>query len=65
MSKSIFTRGWTVVVAVVLLAVAVFEPVGGQPASAQTTEDPGVIAYVKRSTGDIHLISPEDRKSVV
>ena len=59
MSKSKFTRGWTVVVAVVLLAVAVFEPVGGQPALAQTTADPGTIAYVKRSTGDIHLISPD------
>src|SRR5512135_3375977 len=32
---------------------------GGQPASAQTTADPGTIAYVKRSTGDIHLISPD------
>ncbi len=29
MTKSTFTRGSTVVVAVVLLAVAVFEPVGG------------------------------------
>jgi TolB protein len=43
----------------ILLAAAVFEPVSGPPASAQTTTDPGVIAYVKRSTGDIHLISPD------
>src|SRR5512136_2074473 len=56
MSKSIFTQGWTVVVAVVLLAVAVFEPVSGQPASSA---DPGTIAYVQRSTHDIHLISPD------
>ncbi len=65
MSKSMFTRGWTLVVAVVLLAVAVFEPVGGQPTSASPaadagpTADEGIIAYVKRSTGDIHLISPD------
>ena len=58
MNKSTFTRGWTVV-AVVLLAVAAFEPASGQPASAQTTEDPGTIAYVKFSTHDIHLISPD------
>jgi TolB protein len=59
MSKSTFTRGWTLVVAMVLLAVAVFEPVGGQPASARTTAEPGTIAYVRRSTGDIHVISPD------
>ena len=59
MSKSKFTRSWTIVVAVILLAVAVLEPVSGQPALAQTTADPGTIAYVKRSTGDIHLISPD------
>jgi len=56
MSKSMFTRGSTLVVAVVLLAVAVFEPVSGQPASSA---DPGTIAYVRRSTHDIHLISPD------
>src|SRR5512136_894853 len=56
MSKSIFTRGWTVVVAVVLLAVAVFEPVSIQPASSA---DLGIIAYVRRSTHDIHVISPD------
>jgi len=50
MSKSTFTQGWMLIVAVVLLAVAVFEPVGGQPASAQTTADPGTIAYVRMST---------------
>ncbi len=59
MSKSMFTRSWTLVVAVVLLAVAVFEPVGGQPALAQTTADLGTIAYVKLSTHDIHAISPD------
>ncbi len=59
MRKSMFTQGWTLVVAVVLLAVAVFEPVVGQPASAQTTADPGTIAYVKLSTHDIHVISPD------
>ncbi len=59
MSKSIFTRSWTLVVAVVLLAVVVLEPVGGQPALAQTTADPGTIAYVQMSTQDIHTISPE------
>ena len=59
MSKSTFTQGWTVVVAVVLLAVAVFKPVGGQPALAQTTADPGTIAYVQMSTQDIHTISPD------
>ena len=53
-----FTRIWTVV-AVVLLAIAVFEPMSGQPASAQTKADPGTIAYVKLSTGDIHVISPD------
>ena len=64
MSKSTFTRGWTLVVAIILLAVAVFEPVGGRPASAQTPADPGVIAYVNRSTGDIHLISPDGTKVI-
>jgi hypothetical protein len=59
MSKSTFTLGWMLIVAVVLLAVAVFEPVGGQPASAQTTADPGTIAYVQMSTQDIHTISPD------
>ena len=64
MSKSTFTRGWTVVVAVIVLAVAVFEPVDGQPASYRTapvasSADPGTIAYVKRSTDDIHVISPD------
>jgi TolB protein len=56
MSKSTFTRSWTLVVAVVLLAVAVFEPVSGQPASSA---DSGTIAYVKLSTHDIHVISPD------
>jgi WD40-like Beta Propeller Repeat len=55
MSKSKFTRGCTVVVALILSAVAVFEPASGQPASSA---DPGIIAYVRRSTHDIHLISP-------
>ncbi len=59
MSKSMFTRSWNLVVAVVLLAVAVFEPMGGRPASAQTTADPGTIAYVQMSTQDIHTISPD------
>jgi len=64
MSKSTFTRGWTVVAAVIVLAVAVFEPVDGQPASYRTapvasSADPGTIAYVKRSTDDIHVISPD------
>ena len=32
---------------------------GGRPASAQTTADPGTIAYVRYSTHDIHVISPD------
>src|SRR5512143_2977116 len=59
MIKSTFTRSWTIVIAVVLLSVAVFAPVGGQPALAQTTADPATIAYVKLSTHDIHVISPD------
>ena len=55
MSKSTCARRQALVAAV-LLAVAVFGPVGSQPASSA---DPGIIAYVKRSTGDIHLISPD------
>ena len=52
------------IVAVVLLAVTVFEPVSGQSASYRTapvasSADQGTIAYVKRSTGDIHVISPD------
>jgi len=30
-----------------------------RPASVTATEDPGVIAYVRRSTNNIHLISPD------
>src|SRR5512143_3289421 len=56
MSKSTFTRALTLVVAVTLLATAVFEPVVGQSASSV---DLGTIAYVKRSRGDIHVISPD------
>jgi TolB protein len=37
-------------------AVAVMEPVSGRPALAA---DPGTIAYVKRSTHDVRLISPD------
>ena len=58
MSKSILIRGCTVV-AVILLAVAVCEPLSAQPAGAQTTADEGIIAYVQHSTDDIHVISPD------
>ncbi|MDH4209713.1 MAG: hypothetical protein OEV76_12615, partial [Anaerolineae bacterium] len=30
-----------------------------RPAPVAASEDPGIIAYVKRSTDDIHLISPD------
>jgi len=69
MSKSKFTRGCTVVVALILSAVAVFEPVGGRPISAQAAQEAarssyaaaaqGTIAYVQTSTQDIHTISPD------
>ena len=42
-----------------LLAVAVCEPLSAQPAPAQTAADAGIIAYVQRSTDDIHVISPD------
>ena len=35
------------------------EPLAPAAAAAGLTADEGVIAYVKRSTGDIHLISPD------
>jgi hypothetical protein len=59
MNKSMFTRGSTLVVAIILLTAAVFQPVSGQLALARTTEDLGIIAYVKISTNDIHIISPD------
>ena len=60
MTKSTFTRGWTVVVAVVLLAVAVFEPVGGQPVSVQTAQDAIANIRSKDVTGDeIRLVNSD------
>jgi RHS repeat-associated protein len=38
MSKSVFTRGSTLVVATILLVVAIFEPVAGRPVPAQSTQ---------------------------
>ncbi len=58
MSKPIFIRGWTVV-GVILLAVAVCEPLRAQPAPTQTTADEGIIAYVQHATDDIHVIAPD------
>ena len=62
MSKSTFTRGWTLVVAVVLLAVAVFEPASGQPVSAGSQATQQAIAYIRSNdvTGDeIRLVDPD------
>ena len=58
MSKSTFTRGCALVVAVVTLNTAfVWAPVRTAPVASSA--DPGTIAYVQRSTSDIHLISPD------
>lgn len=43
---------------VTLLSIA-FAPVPSQPAVVAASKDPGVIAYVRPSTHDIHLISPD------
>ena len=61
MRKPILIRGWIVVV--ILLAAAGFAPASTQPVAAQTPAaqtpaDAGNIAYVKASTGDIHVIAP-------
>jgi len=41
-----------------LLSIA-FVPGLSRPAPVVASGDPGIIAYVKRSTGDIHVISPD------
>src|SRR5574341_950455 len=47
------------VLACLLVVVVLSAAAGSGPAPAQASADPGTIAYVKRSTSDIHLISPD------
>jgi len=51
-------RKQVLMVVVTLLSIA-FVLVPSQPAPVVASEDSGIIAYVKRSTGDIHVISPD------
>jgi TolB protein len=44
---------------VVTLLNTAFVLAPSQPAPVAASGDPGIIAYVRRSTGDIHLISPD------
>jgi hypothetical protein len=48
----------SLVLVVTLLSIA-FVPGLSRPAPVAASEDPGIIAYVQRSTRDIHVISPD------
>jgi hypothetical protein len=53
------TRKVILLVLVAMLLNIAFVPTPSQRAPAVASADPGVIAYVRRSTHDIHLISPD------
>src|SRR5512136_2343537 len=47
------------ILAGLLVLILLSAALGGGPAPAQAYADPGTIAYVKFSTGDIHVFSPD------
>ncbi len=74
MTRSTFSRPWIRAVLLGLLALLGLGPLGSPPVSAQPAQgtaiasirsnrapsaDPGTIAYVRYSTHDIHVISPD------
>ncbi|MDD1649650.1 MAG: hypothetical protein LUO80_04570, partial [Methylococcaceae bacterium] len=59
MSKAMFTRGWTLVIGIILLAVTIFAPVESRPVSAQTAREAIASFRSNGETGDeIRLINP-------
>jgi TolB protein len=54
-----FAHKFVSLVLVASLLNIAFVPVPSQPAAVAASDDPGIIAYVRPSTHDIHLVSPD------